>query len=835
MYLHPLHTMYRTIVFILIFPTSIVLRENKKQHTMFGNRRIFRTEDFGVPPFLMLAKVRVSRCRQLTPFLGFPRPCGSGSVIILEDGHAMSTQSKAKNPIRKSKLAGGIYVMPQEYSVLLEQLRSGKIGSTELDASGEIIEKPLEASALENLSENPESSDSQSDLRRRFWGRAGAIARQRIKSKLPDLSTAEARVARLHESLWVEELRMTLELQSLRSCVDEIKPLGNGLFILDISEMFDEISYSLAQFLQRGLQVQISSNDGQTCLAFVQPGSDSGKLVLSSTESIEHMRGPYDIEFLPNRFPQRAMHRALDCERVKDVLTEVQGVAEDVEETLAVDTGDTTGPSGPNGKGQAEVVLPPSLNSVQRRALVTAIESRNRFPLLVWGPPGTGKSTLAAFLVWHLVQENSQFQILVTAPSNTGADVLCGKLTKLGLDHSRMLRLNALGRNVKTVPEEIQSYGSTTQRDGRTVFQIPQLSKLRRFRVIVTTCICASHIANTVRKEGAVGWFTHAIVDEAGEATEPETLVPIQLLSHSGVANTSQIILFGDHFQLGPLVISSLASRIGKLNTSMIERLVNKRFQAAQTEKWRNFKDEAENRQRQGLNRDTLAVCESKGLFFLTESFRSHPDIMKIYSKAGYVWFVCHVLIWFVLVAGTNGNSASMHLGWQLAKNVDHHSYLDPRRFPRHSRDTSLCDGDVLGTCCVVWSDGGIGTWQQEMFLNEYRYKDIFWSYYWPKNMWRSPRSGLAVQLFSLATRALPVCSGNCGAEWRLFILFCPWGCAHGCLFSWMTVAKVFLLFVEQVEQGALDVLHHLETALALNETAIAEADNFWLQTVKIR
>ena len=369
-------------------------------------------------------------------------------MIILED-NAMSNQSKAKNPIRKSKLAGGIYVIPQDYSVLLEQLRSGKIGS-ELDASGEIIEKPLEASALEKQnSENSESSDSQKDLRRRFWGRAGAIARQRIKSKLPDLSTAEARVARLHESLWVEELRMTLELQGLRSCVDEIKPLGNGLFILDISEMFDEISYSLAQFLQRGFQVQVSSNDGQTCLAFVQPGSDSGKLILSSTESIEYMRGPYDIEFLPNRFPQRAMHRALDCERVKEVLTEVQGVA-DVE---TGDTGDTTGPSGPrpNGPngGQAEVVLPPSLNSVQRRALATAIESRNRFPLLVWGPPGTGKSTLAAFLVWHLVQESSQFQILVTAPSNTGADVLCAKLAKLGLDHSRMLRLNALGRNVK--------------------------------------------------------------------------------------------------------------------------------------------------------------------------------------------------------------------------------------------------------------------------------------------------------------------------------------------------------------------------------------------------
>ena len=234
--------------------------------------------------------------------------------------------------------------------------------------------------------------------------------------------------------------------------------------------------------------------------------------------------------------------------------------------------------------------------------------------------------------MWHLVQANLKFQLLVTAPSNTGADVLCAKLAKLGLDESRMLRLNALGRNVKTVPEEIQRYGSTTQRDGRSVFQIPQLSKLRSFRVVVTTCICASHIANTARKEGASGWFSHVIVDEAGEATEPETLVPMQLLSPS--AHT-QIILFGDHFQLGPLVISSLARRIAKLNESMIERLVNLRFQAAKAKGWSDEDGHRQDRQdRQGLTRDTLTICESKGLFFLTESFRSHPDIMEIYSKA---------------------------------------------------------------------------------------------------------------------------------------------------------------------------------------------------------
>ena len=544
--------------------------------------------------------------------------------MILED-NTMANLSSAIPKSAKSRLSqrlsGGIYVVPQEYSTLLEQLRNGRIGCSENDLSeknGREVSELLEGE-MSKLSEAPSNLK---DLRRAFWTRTREVARGRIKNKEPDLSPAEIRVAKLHESLWVEELRMTLELQGLRSRVDEIKPRGNGLFMLDISEMFDKFSHSLGQFLQRGVQVQISSDEA-TCLAFVQPGSDSGKLLVSS-QDLEDMQGPYDIEFLPNRFPQWAMHRALDCERVRKVLGELRPEEESTR------NGDT---SSENSEGtsqnqhkQVEVVLPPSLNSVQSRALSTAIQSRSAFPLLVWGPPGTGKTTLAAFLVWHLVQANTKFQILVTAPSNTGADVLCAKLAKLGMDETRMLRLNALGRNVKTVPEEIQRYGSTTQRDGRSVFQIPQLSKLRSFRVIVTTCICASHIANTARREGAVGWFSHVIVDEAGEATEPETLVPMQLLSPT----TSQIILFGDHFQLGPLVISSLARRISKLNESMLERLVNLRFQQAQAERDKSHEP------RSGLNRDTLTICESKGLFFLTESFRSHPDIMEIYSKAGW-------------------------------------------------------------------------------------------------------------------------------------------------------------------------------------------------------
>jgi helicase MOV-10 len=43
--------------------------------------------------------------------------------------------------------------------------------------------------------------------------------------------------------------------------------------------------------------------------------------------------------------------------------------------------------------------------------------------------------------------------------------------------------------------------------------------------------------------------FTHIFVDEAGEALEPEALIPLNLANK----NTS-IVLAGDHKQLGPIV-----------------------------------------------------------------------------------------------------------------------------------------------------------------------------------------------------------------------------------------------------------------------------------------
>jgi regulator of nonsense transcripts 1 len=60
--------------------------------------------------------------------------------------------------------------------------------------------------------------------------------------------------------------------------------------------------------------------------------------------------------------------------------------------------------------------------------------------------------------------------------------------------------------------------------------------------------------------------FKHVLIDEATQATEPECLIPL-------VLGAKQVILIGDHCQLGPVVQSKTAAKHG-FGQSMFERMV---------------------------------------------------------------------------------------------------------------------------------------------------------------------------------------------------------------------------------------------------------------------
>ena len=57
--------------------------------------------------------------------------------------------------------------------------------------------------------------------------------------------------------------------------------------------------------------------------------------------------------------------------------------------------------------------------------------------------------------------------------------------------------------------------------------------------------------------------FTHIFIDEAGHATEPETVIPLAGLLNIHKANGGQLVLAGDPKQLGPVIRNDIATQYG--------------------------------------------------------------------------------------------------------------------------------------------------------------------------------------------------------------------------------------------------------------------------------
>ncbi len=60
--------------------------------------------------------------------------------------------------------------------------------------------------------------------------------------------------------------------------------------------------------------------------------------------------------------------------------------------------------------------------------------------------------------------------------------------------------------------------------------------------------------------------FRQVLIDEATQSTEPECMIPI-------MRGAKQVVLVGDHCQLGPVIMCKKAAKAG-LSRSLFERLI---------------------------------------------------------------------------------------------------------------------------------------------------------------------------------------------------------------------------------------------------------------------
>ncbi|KAF8343993.1 P-loop containing nucleoside triphosphate hydrolase protein [Cantharellus anzutake] len=234
----------------------------------------------------------------------------------------------------------------------------------------------------------------------------------------------------------------------------------------------------------------------------------------------------------------------------------------------------------------------------QRAVLMVMYAPRDSIPLLIHGPPGTGKTIAVVESVLQCLQLRPDSRILVCAPSNPAADLIVTRLKK-HLKKSVMFRLNALARPILEVRTDIQEYSKMNA--GR--FEVPPLEELKKFRVIVSTCISASRLYAVGMTKDHFEWI---FVDEAAQGFEPEVMVPLRTLAGSH----TRVILSGDPLQLGPIVRSFLGRRFG-LERSLFERLI-------------------------AMPPYDVEEYTGRTIVTLSQNYRSHPAILKFPSDQFY-------------------------------------------------------------------------------------------------------------------------------------------------------------------------------------------------------
>jgi len=244
----------------------------------------------------------------------------------------------------------------------------------------------------------------------------------------------------------------------------------------------------------------------------------------------------------------------------------------------------------------------PKLNIFQQKAVGHILGAKHL--AIVHGPPGTGKTTTLVAAIKALV-DHGESQILVVAPSNTAVDLLSEKLDEIGLnvlrignpvrvterlqrltlesrmaEHGQMKDIKKLKKNASEFKNMAHKYkrnfGKAEREQRKALFDeahriTRDATKIEEFisddviskaQVITATLVGADHYTIKNLK------FKTVIIDEAGQALEPATWIPI--------LKAERVIMAGDHMQLPPTVKSNQQG----LATTLLEKCVALQTQA---------------------------------------------------------------------------------------------------------------------------------------------------------------------------------------------------------------------------------------------------------------
>ncbi len=235
------------------------------------------------------------------------------------------------------------------------------------------------------------------------------------------------------------------------------------------------------------------------------------------------------------------------------------------------------------------------LNPSQQSAVQFALSARDL--AIIHGPPGTGKTTTVAELICQIADRGES--VLATAPSNTAVDNLVERLLRLGVPLVRLGHPARVARHLHdyTLDGQVQQHENAAviesllreadeldrkagkytrakppkgakaemRREARTLIREARALERQAIRHVLDRApvICSTLAVPFDLLDDR--WFDWAVIDEACQATEPASWVPM--------LRADRIVLAGDPFQLPPTILSVPAAEQG-FAVSLLERLM---------------------------------------------------------------------------------------------------------------------------------------------------------------------------------------------------------------------------------------------------------------------
>lgn len=223
-----------------------------------------------------------------------------------------------------------------------------------------------------------------------------------------------------------------------------------------------------------------------------------------------------------------------------------------------------------------------NLNKHQKNAVINILKGECRpLPYIIFGPPGTGKTVTVIETILQLLRQVPESRILVATPSNSASNLITERLIqyKEKFRGSIVRLIAAYLVDSDSIPDVVKPYCATldialenTSRNKHYIKDNMNMncskSVIGRHRVTIGTCFCLGALKHLDMPRGH---FTHVIIDEAGQATEPEIMIPLTFTDKE----CGQIILAGDPMQLGPVVASKYCKEFG-MDESFLCRLLDR-------------------------------------------------------------------------------------------------------------------------------------------------------------------------------------------------------------------------------------------------------------------